>query len=73
MNPIVYLQRRFGSKETKIKAIQFDIKKLQDEIKYLSSQLDAVDENKDDYLSEQITNLQYVINSNQLEIERLQI
>ena len=73
MNPIVYLQRRFGSKETKVKAIKFDIKKLQDEIKYLSSQLDAVDENKDDYLTEQITNLQYIVNSNQLEIERLQI
>lgn len=73
MNLIVSLQKKFGSKETKVKAINFEIQRLQEEIEY-HQELGTLstDYAEKEYHQLMVTNFEYKKMSKQLEIERLQ-
>jgi len=71
MNPITMLLRRFGSTESKIKAIEYDNQKLLDEERYLMNQLEtSEDENQRKYWLQSIQNIESRINENRLELEK---
>ena len=71
MNPITMLLRRFGSTESKIKAIEYDNQKLLDEERYLMNKLESPeDENQRKYWLHSIQNIESRINVNRLELEK---
>jgi len=71
MNPITMLLRRFGSTESRIKAIEYDNQKLLDEERYLMDQLEtSEDENQRKYWLQSIQNIESRINVNRLELEK---
>jgi len=71
MNPITMLLRRFGSAESKIKAIEYDNQKLLDEERHLMNQLEtSEDENQRKYWLQSIQNIESRINANRLELEK---
>ena len=62
MNPIIYLQKRFGSTQTKIKAIDFEIEKLENEIKYnLEQAKNTSDPDEETYYSQMVADIQYAV------------
>ena len=62
MNPIIYLQKRFGSTQTKIKAIDFEIKRLHEEIKYnLEQAKNTSDPDEETYYSQMVADIQYAV------------
>ncbi len=74
MNPIIILLRRFGSTESKIKAIEYDNQKLLDEERYLMNQLEtSEDENQRKYWLHSIQDIESIINANRLELEKEKI
>jgi len=69
MNPIIMLLRRFGSTESKIKAIEYDNQKLLHEERYLMDQLEtSEDKNQKIYWLHSIQNIESRINANRLEL-----
>ena len=71
MNPIIMLLRRFGSTESKIKAIEYENQKLLYEERYLMDQLEtSEDENQKKYWLHNIQNIESIINANKLELEK---
>jgi len=65
------LLRRFGSTESKIKAIEYDNQKLLDEERYLMNKLESPeDENQRKYWLHSIQNIESRINVNRLELEK---
>jgi len=71
MNPITMLLRRFGSTESKIKAIEYENQKLLDEERYLMNQLEtSEDESQRKYWLQSIQNIESRINANRLELEK---
>jgi len=71
MNPIIMLLRRFGSTESKIKAIEYENQKLLYEERYLMEQLEtSEDENQKKYWLHNIQNIESIINANRLELEK---
>ncbi len=72
MNFINALQRKFGSKETKINAIYYDNEKLADAINYLTEKLAITDEpNTREYIIQKINDLKYIVDDNHTELEGL--
>ena len=72
MNPIIMLLRRFGSTESKIKAIEYDNQKLLDEERYLMNQLETTnDESQRKYWLHAIQDIESRINANRLELTKL--
>jgi len=72
MNPIIMLLRRFGSTESKIKAIEYDNQKLLDEERHFMNQLETTkDESERKYWLQSIQNIESRINANRLELEKL--
>ena len=72
MNPIIMLLRRFGSTESKIKAIEYDNQKLLDEERHFMSQLEkSEDENQKKYWLHAIQDIESRINANRLELAKL--
>lgn len=73
MNPINALLRRFGTREQKIRAIEYDMQKKQDEIEYTLSNLSRTE---DFYLREywqKITlELELSIDADRLDLELLE-
>ena len=73
MNPIIMLIRRFGSTESKIKAIEYDNQKLLDEERHFMSQLEkSEDENQKKYWLHTIQDIESRISANRLELEKVQ-
>jgi len=71
MNPIIILLRRYGSTESKIKAIEYDNQKLVDEERYLMNKLESPeDENQRKYWLYSIQNIESRINANRLELDK---
>ena len=71
MNPIIMLLRRFGSTESKIKAIEYDNQKLLDEERYLMNQLEtSEDESQRKYWLHAIQDIESRISANRLELEK---
>ena len=69
MNPIIILLRRFGSTESKIKAIEYDNQKLLDEERYLMNQLEtSEDESQRKYWLYTIQNIESKIDENKTEL-----
>ena len=72
MNPIIILLRRFGSTESKIKAIEYDNQKLLDEERHFMSQLEtSEDESQRKYWLHAIQDIESRINANRLELAKL--
>ncbi|MCH7648467.1 MAG: hypothetical protein IIA83_07670 [Thaumarchaeota archaeon] len=72
MNPIIMLLRRFGSTESKIKAIEYDNQKLLDEERHFMSQLEtSEDESQRKYWLHAIQDIESRINANRLELAKL--
>ena len=72
MNPILILQRLFGSKQTKIRAIGFEIEKLEDEISFLVERFNGTDDsNEKQYYERLIDETEALISSKHEEIVRL--
>ena len=72
MNPIIMLLRRFGSTESKIKAIEYDNQKLLDEERHFMSQLEkSEDENQKKYWLHAIQDIESRISANRLELAKL--
>jgi len=72
MNPIIALQKRYGSIPTKIKAIGFEIEKLEDEVSYnqrLSD--DAVNLIDIQFFDKVVNHFKLQIAYKHLQIERL--
>jgi len=73
LNPINALLRRFGTREQKIRAIEYDMQKKQDEIEYTLSNLSRTE---DFYLREywqKITlELELSIDADRLDLELLE-
>jgi len=73
MNLIISLQKILGSKQTKIKAIGFEIQQLEDEIKYaLSQSAQCIDQDEIQYWVNHSVELRYQIIDKHDQIERLQ-
>lgn len=72
MNPIIMLLRRFGSTESKIKAIEYDNQKLLDEERHFMSQLEtSEDESQRKYWLHAIQDIESRISANRLELAKL--
>jgi len=72
MNPINYLLRRFGTTDQKIKAIEYDMQKNQDEVDYVLSSMAVTDDaSTREFLEIQATKYSSNIAKDQIEIERL--
>lgn len=66
------LLRRFGSTESKIKAIEYDNQKLLDEERHFMSQLEtSEDESQRKYWLHAIQDIESRINANRLELAKL--
>ena len=73
MNPILFLQKRFGSTQTKIKAIYFEIERLEDEIRYnLEQAKNTSDPDEETYYSQMVVDIQYAVMVKHSTIEALQ-
>jgi hypothetical protein len=73
MNPVIYLQKLFGSNQTKIRAIGFEIEKLEDEVNYNNRELCVEsDFSMQEYLKQQVFNLEYSIQEKHSIIRGLQ-
>ena len=73
MNPIIFLQKRFGSTQTKIKAIDFEIERLHEEIKYnLEQAKNTSDPDEETYYSQLVVDIQYAVMVKHSTIDALQ-
>lgn len=72
MNPVIILQKLFGSRQTKIRAIGFEIEKLEDEISFFVQRFNDT-ENSDErlYYERLIDDTEASISSRHEQIERL--
>lgn len=72
MNPVIVLQKLFGSKNTKIKAIGFEIEKLQEEISFFVERFNTTtDTYEKQYYERLIDDTESLINQKHEQIERL--